>query len=138
MAHHEEDHHYHPKDAVLAAINTAKLTGGVGLFAAAVQTTLTKQNVGTMGVFIRNGSTISTFGEELRQLMFSIAWLLIFFLLVAIGATYEFIKTASANLREREDHYNVALGGFFSGAILGLRRKSGINPFLSLQWGFRS
>lgn len=55
-----------------------------------------------------------------------------------MGATYEFIKTASANLREREDHYNVALGGFFSGAILGLRRKSEINTFLSLQWGFRS
>lgn len=31
------------------------------------------------------------------------------------------MKTASANLREKEDHLNVALGGFFSGAILGLR-----------------
>lgn len=38
-----------------------------------------------------------------------------------MGGTYEFIKTASANLREKEDSYNVALGGFFSGAILGLR-----------------
>lgn len=64
MAHHEEDHTYHPKDAVLTAINTATLTGGVGFFAAAVQNTLTKQNVGPMGVFIRGGSTISTFGED--------------------------------------------------------------------------
>jgi hypothetical protein len=40
-----------------------------------------------------------------------------------MGGTYEFVKTASANLREKEDHYNVALGGFFSGAILGLRGK---------------
>lgn len=38
-----------------------------------------------------------------------------------MGGTYEFIKSASANLREKEDHYNIALGGFFSGAILGLR-----------------
>ena len=37
-----------------------------------------------------------------------------------MGGTYEFVKTASANLREK-DHWNVALGGFFSGAILGLR-----------------
>lgn len=66
--------------------------------------------------------------------MFSISQLLICFLLVAMGATYEFIKTASANLREREDHYNVALGGFFSGAILGLRRKSEIKTPLTLQW----
>lgn len=41
--------------------------------------------------------------------------------LAAMGGTYEFVKTASANLREKEDHWNVALGGFFSGAILGLR-----------------
>jgi hypothetical protein len=42
-------------------------------------------------------------------------------LIAAMGGTYEFVKTASANLREKEDHYNTALGGFFSGAILGLR-----------------
>ncbi|PTU18187.1 hypothetical protein P175DRAFT_0504092 [Aspergillus ochraceoroseus IBT 24754] len=41
-----------------------------------------------------------------------------------MGGTYEFVKTASANLREKEDHYNVALGGFFSGAILGLRART--------------
>lgn len=47
--------------------------------------------------------------------------MLICCLTAAMGGTYEFVKTASANLREKEDHYNVALGGFFSGAILGLR-----------------
>lgn len=39
----------------------------------------------------------------------------------AMGGTYEFVKTASANLREKEDHFNVTLGGFFSGALLGFR-----------------
>ncbi|KAJ5138515.1 uncharacterized protein N7515_003363 [Penicillium bovifimosum] len=101
MAHHEEDHSYHPKDAISAAMKATALTGSVGLFAAAVQNTLTKQNVGTLGVFVRGGGTITTFA--------------------AMGGTYEFIKTASANLREKEDHYNVAIGGFVSGAILGLR-----------------
>lgn len=38
-----------------------------------------------------------------------------------MGGTYEFVKDASANLREKDDHWNVALGGFFSGALLGLR-----------------
>ncbi|KAJ5504112.1 Mitochondrial inner membrane translocase subunit Tim17/Tim22/Tim23/peroxisomal protein PMP24 [Penicillium fimorum] len=101
MAHHDEDHSYHPKDAISAAMKATALTGSVGLFAAAVQNTLTKQNVGTLGVFVRGGGIITTFA--------------------AMGGTYEFIKSASANLREKDDHYNVALGGFFSGAILGLR-----------------
>lgn len=45
-------------------------------------------------------------------------------LAAAMGGTYEFVKTASANLREREDPWNTAFGGFFSGAILGLRGQS--------------
>lgn len=40
-----------------------------------------------------------------------------------MGGTYEFVKTASANLREAEDCYNTALGGFFSGSLLGFRGK---------------
>ena len=38
-----------------------------------------------------------------------------------MGGSYEFVKTASANLREKEDHWNVAMGGLVSGALLGLR-----------------
>lgn len=38
-----------------------------------------------------------------------------------MGGTYEFAKIASANLREKEDPWNTAIGGFFSGSILGLR-----------------
>lgn len=41
-----------------------------------------------------------------------------------MGGTYEFAKTASANLREQQDSWNNAVGGFFSGAILGLRGQS--------------
>lgn len=43
-----------------------------------------------------------------------------------MGGTYEFIKTASANLRETEDVYNTALAGFFSGSILGMRCKNAL------------
>ena len=38
-----------------------------------------------------------------------------------MGGTYEFVKTASANLREKDDTFNVTLGGFFAGAIIGLK-----------------
>lgn len=62
MAHHEEDHSYHPKDALSAAMKATALTGGVGLFASAVQNTLTKQNVGPLGVFMRTGGTIGVLG----------------------------------------------------------------------------
>lgn len=32
-----------------------------------------------------------------------------------------FIRNAAANLREKDDHWNPALGGFVAGAILGTR-----------------
>lgn len=41
-------------------------TGGVGLFASAVQNTLLKQNVGPWGIFVRSGSTIGIMGMSLQ------------------------------------------------------------------------
>jgi hypothetical protein len=41
----------------------------------------------------------------------------------AMGGTYEFTRYASANLREKDDSYNTALGGFFAGSIMGLGRE---------------
>ncbi len=38
-----------------------------------------------------------------------------------MGGAYEFAKTASANLRRKDDSWNPAIGGFFGGATLGLR-----------------
>lgn len=69
MAHHaeSEDRSYHPKDAVSAAIKATALTGSVGLFASAVQNTLTKQNVGPLGVFVRSGSTIGVLGMNRKS-----------------------------------------------------------------------
>ena len=62
---HEEQHSYHAQDAISAALKATTLTGGVGLFAAAVQNTLTKRNIGPMGVFIKGGGTIGIFGMEI-------------------------------------------------------------------------
>lgn len=53
---------YHPRDAIASATKTTMLTGGVGLFASAVQNTLEKRNVGPWGVVTRSGGTIAIFG----------------------------------------------------------------------------
>lgn len=42
-------------------------------------------------------------------------------LTAAMGGTYAFVSTASANLRQKNDAYNAGLGGFFAGALVGLR-----------------
>jgi len=38
-----------------------------------------------------------------------------------MGGSYEFVRYATANLREKDDSLNTALGGFVAGNILGLR-----------------
>ncbi|KAE8449970.1 hypothetical protein EG329_007109 [Mollisiaceae sp. DMI_Dod_QoI] len=103
-----EDHIYHPKDAVKAAINGTMVTGAAGVLVSAIQNTLTKRNVSAWGVFTRTGSTIAVFA--------------------AVGGTYEFTRFASANLRERDDTLNTAIGGFLAGSVLGL--KSGSTPMV--------
>ena len=39
----------------------------------------------------------------------------------ALGGVYEFSRHAAANLREKNDSYNEAIGGFLGGATMGLR-----------------
>lgn len=76
MASQQTENHYHPHDAIGAALKATTLTGGVGLFAAAVQNTLTKQNVGPLGVFLKSGGTIGIFGMEMAilDLVKEICW----------------------------------------------------------------
>lgn len=38
-----------------------------------------------------------------------------------MGGTYAFVSAASANLREKNDAFNQALGGFAAGTLVGLR-----------------
>jgi len=95
---------YTPKDAISESVRSAKFTGSAGLLLAAVQNTLARENVGAFGVFTRFGGTIALFA--------------------AMGGTYAFVSTASANLREKNDPYNPGLGGFFAGALVGLRNRA--------------
>lgn len=52
--------------------------------------------------------------------------------LVAIGGTFGFIRSASANLREKDDHWNPTIAGFFAGAVGGLRCKDLCDVWLVL------
>ncbi|MCJ1477132.1 hypothetical protein MMC13_005803 [Lambiella insularis] len=92
---------YQPKDAITAGIKSTLITGGAGALVSSVQNTLTKQNVTAWGIFTRTGGTIAVFA--------------------AMGGTYEFTKLASANLREKDDSWNTAIGGFLAGSVLGMR-----------------
>ena len=58
---------YQPKDAIGSTIKATTITGTAGLFVSAIQTTLTKQNVGAFSVFTRTGGTIAVFGMYTRR-----------------------------------------------------------------------
>ncbi|KAF2399847.1 NADH-ubiquinone oxidoreductase 213 kDa subunit [Trichodelitschia bisporula] len=100
MASHE-GHPYHPRDAIALTTETALITGGFGAFVSGVQNTLTRQNLGIAGFFTKFGGTTATYA--------------------AMGGSYAFAKTVAANLRETEDSWNNAIGGFFAGSVVGLR-----------------
>ncbi|CAD6503041.1 BgTH12-02712 [Blumeria graminis f. sp. triticale] len=97
---------YHPKDAIMAGLSGAGMAGAAGAMIAGVQNSLSKSNVGAWGIVSRFGGTMALF--------------------TAVGASYEFVTTASANLREQDDSLNPVLGGFVSGSLIGL--KAGTTP----------
>ncbi len=113
----DEQTAYQPKDTIQASTKATLFTGGAGLLFAAVQNTLTRQNIGALGIFTRFGGTIGLFGlpsthcQQGQKLTPCLA---------GVGGTYAFISNASANLREKNDPYNQALGGFCAGALLGV------------------
>ena len=115
-----QDHQYHPKDSVRAAINGSLITGAAGGLVSAIQNTLTKRNVTAWGVFTRTGGTIAVFGMVLTFTDGLCANIHV----AAMGGIYEFTRFSSANLREKDDSLNTALGGFLAGSVLGLRRMS--------------
>jgi len=40
-----------------------------------------------------------------------------------MGGAFEFTRNASANLREKDDSLNPAIGGLLAGAVMGLKRE---------------
>ena len=108
---------YQPKDALGAGITGVLVLGTAGTAISAVQNTLTKTNVGPWGIFTRSGGTITTFGMLGKFPNVSVPNSCI----AAMGGSYEFFRYAAANLRQKDDSYNPAIGGFVAGSVMGLR-----------------
>ncbi|KAL8804735.1 MAG: hypothetical protein Q9223_005894 [Gallowayella weberi] len=85
---------FQPKDAISEALQGTMILGSAGLFLSAVQNTLTRQPNNPV-----SRDKISDWKTA------------------AVGGTYELARTAAANLREKNDHWNPAIGGFFGGGI---------------------
>lgn len=66
MAPREEEPPFKRRDAIGLATKGTLIVGGAGLFVSAVQNTLTKQNVGALGVITKTGGTVATFGKPSR------------------------------------------------------------------------
>ncbi|KAI4143221.1 MAG: hypothetical protein LQ341_002972 [Variospora aurantia] len=97
---------YQPKDAVGGAARSTLILGGAGLFLSAD---------GRDHWIVRyDQSKVS------RIHLPDDAHILA----AAIGGTFEFARVAAANLREKDDAYNQAIGGFFAGGIVGFRMRS--------------
>lgn len=118
----EGEETYRPQDAIANSVQALSITGGAGLFISAIQNSLARQNVSAWGVFTRTGGTAALFGKAMPLYSFAIVKLIC--CVASMGGVYGFAKTASANLREKNDPYNNALGGFFAGSMVGLRSKN--------------
>ncbi|KAK3487141.1 NADH:ubiquinone reductase [Neurospora crassa] len=101
MAPQGDDTVFQPKDAIKSGVSGALFSGGAGLLMASLRTSMKKNNVGSMHVFTHGGGTIVSF--------------------TLAGGIYRFAQQASANLREKEDGWNHAIGAFLGGSVMGLR-----------------
>ncbi|BFZ60761.1 hypothetical protein YB2330_001813 [Saitoella coloradoensis] len=93
---------FQKKDTLMEALKGGATMGVMGLAVSAMKNHLQTHNHGGMGVFTRTGSLIG-WGA-------------------AIGTSFTFFSSASANLRETEDAYNAFIGGFMAGAVAGLKK----------------
>ncbi|KAL7813154.1 hypothetical protein V8C44DRAFT_327672 [Trichoderma aethiopicum] len=91
---------YVPHDVLDETAKTSLVGLGSGFFIAAIQNALSKRNVGAMSVFTRGAPIIG--------------------ICAAGPGAYAFFSRTMMNLREKEDAWAAAFGGFMCGSVLGL------------------
>ncbi|KAF7540221.1 hypothetical protein G7Z17_g12258 [Cylindrodendrum hubeiense] len=99
-AHNEAEDGFKPYDTLNDTAKAGLVGGASGLFIASIRNALSKRNVGALSVFTRGAPIIG--------------------LATAAPAAYVFFSRSSMNLREQDDAWSAALGGFMMGAVLGL------------------
>ncbi|KAK0564375.1 hypothetical protein OC861_004315 [Tilletia horrida] len=95
---------YEGKDAFGAGVSGALQAGAAGLLVSSVQNALQTHNAGAMGVFTRTGSTIA--------------------IMAAMGGTFAYADSLTANIRESNDALNAAAGGCAAGLVMGASSRS--------------
>ncbi|KFG82319.1 NADH:ubiquinone oxidoreductase 21.3kD subunit 21.3b [Metarhizium anisopliae] len=96
----ESEKPYAPHDVLDETAKTAVVGLGGGFFLAAIRNAMSKRNVGALGVFTRGAPIIG--------------------ICAAGPAAYAFFSRTMMNLREKEDAWSAAFGGFMCGGVLGL------------------
>ncbi|QUC17157.1 uncharacterized protein UV8b_01398 [Ustilaginoidea virens] len=96
----EADRPYAPHDVLDETAKTAAVGLGSGLFLAAIRNAMSRRNVGAFAVFTRGAPVIG--------------------ICAAAPAAYAFFSRTTMNLREKEDAWAAAFGGFMCGGVLGL------------------
>ncbi|EFY89286.1 hypothetical protein J3458_018782 [Metarhizium acridum] len=96
----EPDKPYAPHDVLDETAKTAVVGLGGGFFLAAIRNAMSKRNLGALGVFTRGAPIIG--------------------ICAAGPAAYAFFSRTMMNLREKEDAWSAAFGGFMCGGVLGL------------------
>ncbi|KAM0261288.1 hypothetical protein ACHAQJ_002319 [Trichoderma viride] len=123
---------YVPHDVLDETAKTSLVGLGSGFFIAAVQNALSKGNVGAMSVFTRGAPIIGIC--EAERMRFQLGRIFLpekmtknvlladgVISLVAAGpGAYAFFSRTTMNLREKEDVWAAAFGGFMCGSVLGL------------------
>ncbi|KAG6014887.1 hypothetical protein E4U54_004709 [Claviceps lovelessii] len=96
----EAEKPYAPHDVLDETVKTGVVGLGAGFFLAAIRNAMSKRNVGAFGVFTRGSPIIG--------------------ICAAGPAAYAFFSRTAMNLREKEDAWAAAFGGFMCGGVLGL------------------
>lgn len=92
---------FEQRSALTAMMSGAATTGAAGVLISAVQNSLDTHRAGALGVVTRTGGTIAFF--------------------TALGGAYSFAEAMSANVRQRNDSWNTAIGGAAAGVVVGAR-----------------
>ncbi|PHH81814.1 hypothetical protein CDD82_7799 [Ophiocordyceps australis] len=111
---------FKPHDVIDAVMKTGLLGLGGGLYIVALRNALSKRNVGAWSVFTRGAPIIGICG--------------------AAPAAYAFFSRTMMNLREKDDTWAAAFGGFMMGSVLGLPSRRmpvvvGLGAFCSVLQG---
>lgn len=112
--------HFQPSDAVRQGALSGALGLGGGFLYASTQNALSRQNRGALGVFTKSGGVM--------------------LLCTAAPALFSFTEAAVGNLREKDDHWNTAIGAFTGGLLPGIKHRrlsviTGIGAFMGMTFG---